>query len=273
MLTRNERPSGRILLATNEIPAEYHVDRLRWWTINSPSWSTHIDADQNRNAMLAKLAQKAVDLIGPKQTPVVADLGCGEGAFLRALGRLAPAASLLGIDFCPAMLGEAKRRAADQCMTFTLGDLEEPGFAAPSDVDLVTSILAMDEMDQLEVAFRNIARALVPGGVALLVVMDPVREMERNRGDLASFVRAEERPDDAVLLVKTFPTAPGVAPAAPYSRIVRPLSQYLTAARAADLQPAPVEQWAHTVGVGVFSDTLLFDVMVFRKVDRAATMG
>src|ERR1039458_7418203 len=111
MLTLNEQPRGRVLLATTDIPPEYHADRLRWWTINSPSWSAHIDADQNRGELLAKLARRACELMNEAESPVVADLGCGEGAFLRAFARLAPGASLHGVDFCPAMLTEADRKS------------------------------------------------------------------------------------------------------------------------------------------------------------------
>src|ERR1017187_10117110 len=102
-ITEPQRPRGRVLLATTDIPAEYHADRLRWWTINSPSWSEHIDAEQNRGALLTKLARRASALMQAIERPTVSDVGCGEGAFLRALSRFAPAAVLHGIDFCPAM--------------------------------------------------------------------------------------------------------------------------------------------------------------------------
>jgi len=264
MPTLNERPRGRVLLATTEIPAEYHADRLRWWTINSPSWSAHIDADQNRGELLAKLARRANELVEPAESPVLADLGCGEGAFLRAFARHAPGASLHGIDFCPAMLAEACRRSSALKVTYALGDLEEPDFKPPCKAGLVTSILAMDEMDQLEPAFRNIAKTLAPGGVAMLVVMDPVKEMDRNREDLEACLSGITRQGDAILLVKTFPRA-DLEPAAPYSRIVRPLTQYSAAAVAAGLRSESVEQWTHAVGIGSYSGTFLFDVLVFRK--------
>ena len=267
MLTLNERPRGRVLLATTEIPAEYHVDRLHWWTTNSPSWSAHIDADQNRGALLAKLARRASELMDPTKAAVVADLGCGEGAFLRAFAGIAPYASLHGIDFCTAMLTEARRRSGGLNATYALGDLEEPDFKPPCSADLVTSILAMDEMDQLDRAFRNIAKILVPGGVALLVVMDPVGEMERNRQDIEASLGDRARPDDAILVVKTFPRT-DLEPAAPYSRIVRPLTQYTAAATAAGLRTEAIEQWTHTVGIGSYSGTLFFDLLFFKNTDE-----
>jgi trans-aconitate methyltransferase len=264
MLTLNERPRGRVLLATSDIPAEYHADRLRWWTTNSPSWSAHIDADHNRSAMLAKLAQMAIGLARRDGHFSVADLGCGEGAFLRIFRQLAPDARLQGIDFCPAMLAEAHRRSESLALNYTLGDLEQPGFALCPGVDLVTSILAMDEMDQLDAAFRNIAGALAPGGTAMLVVMDPLKDKERNREALEDCLNGNRSPDEAVLIVKTFPNN-GLAPVAPYSRIVRPLGQYTAAAVAAGLWPGPVDQLSHDVGIGSYSGTLLFDILTFQK--------
>jgi trans-aconitate methyltransferase len=264
MPTLNEQPRKRVLLATTDIPAAYHADRLRWWTINSPSWSAHIDADHNRGELLAKLAWRASELMIESESPVVADLGCGEGAFLRAFSRLAPGTNLQGIDFCPEMLAEARSRSGGLKVTYALGDLEEQDFEPACNANLVTSILAMDEMDRLEPAFSNIAKTLAPGAVAMLVVMDPANEMERNRQDLEVSLKGDMRPDHAILLVKTFPRA-DLEPAAPYSRIVRPLAQYTEAAVAAGLRPEAVEQWSHTVGIGSYSGTLLFDVLVFRK--------
>jgi hypothetical protein len=71
---RTERPSRRLLLATTDIPTDYHTNRLRWWTINSPSWSDHIDADPNRGALLAKLARRAIAPTGTSNS-LSADTG------------------------------------------------------------------------------------------------------------------------------------------------------------------------------------------------------
>jgi len=269
MLTLSDRPRGRILLATTAIPAEYHAERLRWWTANSASWSEHIDADVNRRALLDTLARKAVDLVHPNETPVVTDVGCGEGAFLRALRGVVPAGALHGVDFCPTMVNSARQRSAGLGISYTVGDLEEPSFVPRCATTLLTSILAVDEMDRLDVAFVNIARSLSPGGIAMIVVMDPLKEIERNREELRSYFDGGSlRDDEAVLLVKTFPTQKTpktMGPTSPYSRIVRPLAHYSAAARAAGLQSGPVEPLVHAVGMGRYSDTLAFDVLTFRK--------
>jgi SAM-dependent methyltransferase len=267
--TQNERPSNRIVLATAQIPAEYHDDRLRWWTVNSPSWSQHIDADGNRGALLVELAQMARGLLrATDEQPTVIDFGCGEGAFLRILRGILPTAELQGIDFCPAMLAEARRRSSDPGLAYVLGDLEKSDFDGGLRANVVTSILAIDEMEQIGEAFRNISRALIPGGAAMVVVMDPVKEIERNKQNLGAFLdhNLGNVVVEPVLLVKTFPES-GMAPVAPYSRIVRPLPQYAAAAVAAGLRPEATKQLAHSVGLGRYSDTLLFDVLTYRKLD------
>ena len=55
------------------------------------------------------------------------------------------------------MLAQAKARSADLGIDCALGDLEDQGFIAPCKAEVLTSILAMDEMDQLESAFANIS--------------------------------------------------------------------------------------------------------------------
>ena len=260
----NKRPRGRVLLASNDIPADYHADRLRWWTLNSPSWSAHIDADANRGALLAKLAERTKTLARLAVDPAIVDLGCGEGAFLRAFRKIAPQATLRGVDFCSAMLAEARRRSDDSGLMYVLGDMERDDFVAPIRADVVTSILAVDEMDQLVCAFSNIAKILKPGGAAMLVVMDPAKEIERNRNELQDWLNNDAAFNSPILLVKTFPTT-ALRPVAPYSRIVRPLDQYTTAATSAGLRAEGVEQWEHPVGLGQYSGTLLFDILIFRK--------
>ncbi|MBN9659213.1 MAG: methyltransferase domain-containing protein [Acidobacteria bacterium] len=263
ILTKMEQPRSRILLATPNIPAQYHQERLAWWTSNSPTWSEHIDADLNRGMLLESLALRSRDFISSLDNPIVTDVGCGEGAFLRAIRSFVPHAVLQGIDFCPAMLAQASSRSVGASITYALGDLELAGFAPERIAHLVTSILSVDEMEQVGRAFHNIASSIFPGGTAMVVIMDPTKEVERNRADLEAYV-TQGAVDEPVLLVKTFPRA-GLEPAAPYCRIVRPLAQYIGEAAKAGLELLGIEHLSHHVGLGAFSDALLFDILKFRK--------
>lgn len=265
MLALSEQPRGRVLLATGDIPAEYRTERRSWWTTNSPAWSAHIDADRNRGALLATVADMALAYARKAGLPLsVADFGCGEGAFLREFRKRAPEARLLGIDFCPAMLAQAKTRSEGLKIDYALCDLERRGSNVRPPVSLVTSILALDEMEGIDAAFGNIAAALGPGGICVVAVMDPQNERERNKEALDEWLNGNASSDKPVLIVKTFPTN-GLAPVAPYSRIVRSLAEYEASAIAAGLVPGPVEQLSHEVGMGSYSGTLLFDILVFRK--------
>ena len=89
------------------------------------------DPDQyNRFAQLREqpfwdLAQ----LIKGGTRPSVVDLGCGDGRLSSQLSKHLGAASMLGVDRSPAMIGAA-REYANERVTFTLGDIaafEEPG--------------------------------------------------------------------------------------------------------------------------------------------------
>ena len=144
------------------------------------------------------------------------------GPFWWHLKLLDPDMTLIGIDFCGEMLAEAKRRSTGTGLRYSLSDLETVDFQAPCNANMVTSILAIDEMDQLEVVFRNIAKTLLPGGIAMLVVMDPSLELERNRTALEGAFVSKGQADEAILLVKTFPQS-GPEQTAPYCRIVRPI--------------------------------------------------
>jgi ArsR family transcriptional regulator len=101
----------------------------------------------------------------------VADLGCGTGTVSEAL---APFVSrVIGIDSSPPMLqlAEERLRRFDN-VTLRTGELE----ALPIDddhVDVATLILVLHHLDRPELAIREAARCLRPGGTILIVDMLP----------------------------------------------------------------------------------------------------
>lgn len=106
----------------------------------------------------------------PSHFPRALDLGCGTGLMGRALaGRVD---TLAGCDLSPAMLAQARRTGlyarlveAD-LVAFLAGE-------APGSADLVTAADVFIYLGDLAPAFAGIARALTPGGRAILTVQSP----------------------------------------------------------------------------------------------------
>jgi ubiquinone/menaquinone biosynthesis C-methylase UbiE len=112
-------------------------------------------------AMLA-----AANLTGSEQ---VLDLGSGTGH--TALAFAPHVQSVIGIDLTSAMLDQARQLAADRQLsnvTFQTGDVEALPFPDQS-FDIVTSRYSAHHYPHPELAMREAARVLKPGGTLLLV--------------------------------------------------------------------------------------------------------
>jgi ubiquinone/menaquinone biosynthesis C-methylase UbiE len=97
----------------------------------------------------------------------VLEVAIGTG---RSLEFYAPGIQLTGVDLAPAMLRRARRRARelDLTATFRVADVEQLPFDDAS-FDTVVCALGLCSMPRPDVAVREMARVLVPGGTLLLL--------------------------------------------------------------------------------------------------------
>ena len=102
----------------------------------------------------------------------VLDAGCGTGYALELLARQYPEATLIALDFAPAMLARLSppTSAADRTLPLC-GDLEALPLADRS-IDAVWSSLALQWCDPAA-AFAELARVLRPGGEAWIATLGP----------------------------------------------------------------------------------------------------
>jgi SAM-dependent methyltransferase len=98
-------------------------------------------------------------------TGIVADVGCGPGHVTRYLARHHPA--VVGVDLSPAMISIA--RAASPELRFEVGSMLDLPVAdgAWSGLAAFYSIIHFGQSERVR-AFREFARALTPGGWALV---------------------------------------------------------------------------------------------------------
>jgi SAM-dependent methyltransferase len=115
-------------------------------------------------AIFAFLARVAPEPIGARAV----DLGCGAGGFAHALHECDW--QVTGVDPSPAMIARARSAYGGQ-VAFAVGDASALRGMEP--LALVTSIMALQFVAEIETAFADLAAALQPGGHLVFAVHHP----------------------------------------------------------------------------------------------------
>jgi len=103
----------------------------------------------------------------------VLDLGCGTGRGSAALKLQYPGARVIGLDFAPAMLHEARQQSRWRRRLLLLcADLTRMPLAARS-IDLIFTNLSLQWCNDLGQAFNEFRRVLRPGGTLLFSTFGP----------------------------------------------------------------------------------------------------
>ena len=105
----------------------------------------------------------------PPPSGLTLDMGCGEGRFPRDLKALGY--EVVGIDASPTLIEHA--RAADPDGDYRVADAAQLPLADAS-VQLVTALLSLHDMDDMEGAVAQAARVLAPGGRLCVAVVHPI---------------------------------------------------------------------------------------------------
>src|SRR5262245_6415034 len=108
--------------------------------------------------------------------PVIVDLGCGPGLFLRDLGERYPQATLFGYDVTPAMIAHGQQSPTTGARpTLAVHDVAtQPLPHADGTVHVVTMTSVLHVLDEPLLVLGEIRRVLVPHG--LFVLHDWIRK-------------------------------------------------------------------------------------------------
>lgn len=258
--------SNDITVLTN-LPDDYHAQRLRYWNQNARFWAKYVDSDEYRLEMLKELVNKVSDHIKDiATTPKIVDFGCGEGQFLRLLYQQMPRATFHGIDSCESMIKFAKERTGpiNTYINFELGDIESANLKLASDQDLAIAIMTLDEIPHLSTPLSNIAAALRPGGIAIIVVLEPLVEILRHIQEIFKNKSKEKTiAEEGLLIIKHFRIGQQFSPA-PYNRIVRPIATYIGVALQHNLKFININTWPNAIENRNGKDPV-FNALFFRK--------
>jgi SAM-dependent methyltransferase len=131
-------------------------------------WSASYDAPGNP---IVALEQPAMWAITDGFTPGRAlDAGCGTGRHARHL--LGQGHSVVGVDVSPGMLAVARESVPEA--TFVPGDLRDLP-VADAQFEVIVSGLAVAHVRELDAVMSEFARALAPGGHAVVSALNPMQ--------------------------------------------------------------------------------------------------
>jgi demethylmenaquinone methyltransferase/2-methoxy-6-polyprenyl-1,4-benzoquinol methylase len=98
--------------------------------------------------------------------PRILDIACGTGDLSFEILRQIPNAKITGIDLAQPMLEIFEQKIAERKASITIGEGDVEALAFPDGTfDAVTIGFATRNFTRLEVAFKEIARVLKPGGI------------------------------------------------------------------------------------------------------------
>lgn len=155
-----------------------NIDEAERW--NATLGETWVQHQEFLDASMAGILDLLMNTAKPQPGEHVLDIGCGCGATsFEAARHVGKAGQVLGADISVPMLDHATKRAQEMCLTnvvFKACDAQIDTFA-PHSFDLVLSRFGVMFFSDPEAAFRNIAKAVKPGGRVVLIAW---AELDKN---------------------------------------------------------------------------------------------
>jgi SAM-dependent methyltransferase len=154
------------------------ADQAAYW--NGKAGETWTALQERIDAVFAPLTAAALDAAAPTANERVLDIGCGCGATVLALAhRVGPGGQVLGLDVSEPMAARARERIAAAGLAnaaVRVADAAAHDFAGSGGADLLFSRFGVMFFADPAAAFRNLRRALRPGGRLLFAVWRPMAE-------------------------------------------------------------------------------------------------
>lgn len=206
----------------------FRAKKKEHWQANAELWSQSITEDRLRAGCFETIVDHIARSFSDAPPRCVADLGCGDGRFFQVVGNRLPSWSCVGYDDCPSMLAIAGQRCAGLNAEFAQWDFEDRVGPPQASFDVVTANFSLLECVYLDTAIRNATALVREGGLFIVTVLEPLREIirisEKRSNGLVTEIELTEQHE--VVLWSLFNVQGGQS-RLPYPRIIRMTETYL----------------------------------------------
>ncbi len=110
-------------------------------------------------------------IVDPKRDQRILDLACGQGFFTAHFA--ASGAEIVGVDISAELIQTAKKKIRVPNVVFEVSSANKLGFLKDASFDTVVSVLATQNIKELDETFAECQRVLKPGGRIILVLNHP----------------------------------------------------------------------------------------------------
>ena len=142
----------------------------------SSKWYNKIVGDKGHYFHKAVIFPNLKKIINFDKLESVLDLACGQGIFERQIN---PKTEYVGIDMARSLIEQAKRKSQNQKHQFMLADASKTLPLAENHFDVVSIILALQNIRNFEGVIINAERHLKDGGKLVMVLNHPMFRIPR----------------------------------------------------------------------------------------------
>ncbi|MEN9413325.1 MAG: hypothetical protein RLZZ342_412 [Candidatus Parcubacteria bacterium] len=137
------------------------------WGSVADWYDEHVAGEDTYHAKV--IAPNFVRMVAPQRGETILDIGCGEGYFTRLLA--ASGAQVAGADIAPELIARAKKDTP--AIKYHVASADALAFAQDASYDVLTCVLALQNMEKLEAVMKEVSRVLKSGGRCVFVLNHP----------------------------------------------------------------------------------------------------
>lgn len=135
-------------------------------------WSAQYDTNENKTRDLEGDALR--ETLEQIQFDACLEIGCGTGKNTIWLEQRAK--SILAIDLTKEMVEQAKTKIQTNKVSFLIADITEDWSFATKQFDLATFSLVLEHIENVEMIFEKLAKAIKPGGHVYIGELHPFKQ-------------------------------------------------------------------------------------------------